>query len=64
MRINWEGMVNNADCVDWMRVKYWKSSGADTDYEMSKKLEKTTRTFVASDISPYRDYTFQVRTVV
>ena len=63
VRINWQGMVKNDDCADWMRVKYWKSSGSDSDFEISKKLNKTTRTFRVSDLSPYRDYTFQVRTV-
>ena len=57
-------MLNNAHCADWMRVKYWKSSGSDTVYELSKKLDKTARSFIVSGLSPYRSYTFEVRTVI
>ena len=64
VQIFWEGMMKNTDCADWMRIKYWKSSGSESDFEISKKLDKTTRTFIVSDLSPYRDYTFQVRTVM
>ena len=60
VRISWEGMLHNANCADWMRVKYWKSSGSDIDYDISQKLDKTARSFIVSDLSPYRSYTFQV----
>ena len=61
MRISWEGMVNNADCADSMRVKYWLSSGSDTNFVLSEKMEKTARSAIVRDLSPYRDYTFQVK---
>ena len=64
VRVSWEGMLNNAHCADWMRVKYWKSSGSDTVYDLSKKLDKTVRSFIVSGLSLYRSYTFEVRTVL
>ena len=61
VRVSWEGMLNNLDCVDWMRVKHWKSSGSDIDYDISQKLDKTSTSFIVSDLSPYRSYTFEVK---
>ena len=53
--------MNNADCADLMRVKYWLSSGSDTNFVLSEKMKKTARSAIVRDLSPYRDYTFQVK---
>ena len=62
VRVSWDGMLSNAHCADWMRVKHWKSDGSDTDYDLSEKLDKTSRSFIVTDLIPYRSYTFEVRT--
>ena len=62
VKVSWQGMLSNADCADWMRVKHWRSDGSDTDYDLSEKLDKTSRSFIVTDLIPYRSYTFEVRT--
>lgn len=64
VRLSWTKLLQNKDCADKIRVKWWRSihgpnPGADK-YKISKYLDLDTLSFVVEDLTKYVEYSFQV----
>ena len=59
VQVSWKGIVNNKDCADTFRVKYWKKGRSATDYKMSEKVSTDIDGVVLDGIVPRVEYSFQ-----
>ena len=70
VRVSWEGIVENRECVDQFLVKYWKIRGVvmakngrehgwTEGFRLSEKVENTVN-FTDIEVTPKAPYMFQV----
>ena len=59
MRLSWEGLLQNSECADLLRVKYWKVSDPN-NYKTSDKFEVDTTSWEVNGLRKFQNYAFQV----
>ena len=61
MRVSWAGLLENAECADTIKVKFWPLS-APSGYTVLPRrgLGADTTAFTVTGLSQYQRYAFQV----
>ena len=65
MRVSWAGLLENAECADTIKVKFWPLS-APSGYTVLPRrgLGADTTAFTVTGLSQYHRYAFQVPSLV
>ena len=59
VRVSWDGLLENSDCADSLRIKYWWTN-TPNEYKLTEKFSKTSTNFIISDLLKYQEYAFVV----
>ena len=62
VKVSWDGLLENSDCADSLRIKYWWAN-APNNYQLSEKLPVSSTNFVIGDLLKYQEYAFQVAAI-
>ena len=62
VKVSWDGLLENSDCADSLRIKYWWTN-APANYQLSEKLPVSATNFVIGDLLKYQEYAFQVAAI-
>ena len=57
--VSWAGLLENMDCADSLRIKYWWTN-TPNDYRLTEKLPTSSTNFKIGDLLKYQEYAFLV----
>ena len=60
VEVSWSGLLHNSGCADGVRVKWWRSGGFSSEYEISDKMDLEVTSFIVKDLIQFEEYSFQV----
>ena len=60
VKVSWSGLLQNSGCADGMRVKWWRTGGSSSKYEISDKMDRDVTSFIVKDLMKFEEYLFQV----
>ena len=61
VRVSWAGLLENAECADTVKVKFWPLSEPSGYTVLPRRgLGADTTTFTVTGLSQYQRYAFQV----
>ena len=59
VKVTWDGLLQNSECADWIRVKYWPYNKPN-DYDLTEKEFVNKSSIVIDGLESYRKYAFEV----